>query len=208
MTNEGQSKERQLTPREIARKSLESKFLQGIAGANIVRSNPFQYGELGMHGGESTYEASMTSPEVQKMREEAYKAAKKEGQQLGVFGEPSYPTNYELSKKVMRELAEYRQSVTLSDLGEIVKQLAPDFKFEIPAELGAYVPNELIAKSHFFDKKEMGEPEKDALQTYQLLSTAYERAIALRVAQSGYFADLNQAGKQISDKYKKPEEKK
>ena len=202
MEEEEQS-QRQLTPLEIARKSLESTLLQGIAGANIVKSNPFQYGELGMHGGDLVYEQSMDSDEVKKIREEAYKSAKRQGQQLGVFGEPSYPTNYEISMKVMRELAEFRQSIPLGDLGEIVKKLAPDFKLEVPKELGAYVPIEILAKAQSSKKDELAGPENDALQVYQLLNMAYERAIALRTAQSGYFADLNQAAEKITGKYKK-----
>jgi len=207
--------EKQLTPLEISRKSLESILLQGIAGGNIVRSNPLDYGQLGLRGGEATYESAMNSNEVKKIREDAYKKSKAEGDALGVFGEPAYPTNYDVSVRVMRELEEYKAVIPLKELGDIVKGIAPGFDFTVPAELENYVPGELFpklaraqaAKESRKKADELTEAEKDAFNVYQLLSHAYNRGLGLRAAQSGYFADLNQAAEKITEKYKKPEKK-
>jgi len=209
MEKDGQS-QRQLTPVEIARKNLESTLLQGIAGSNTVRSNQAMYGTLGVSGAEAAYDSSMNSDEIKKMRETAYNQAKQEGESLGVFGEPSYPTNYDISAKVMKQLEDYKTFVPLKDLGEVVKNLAPGFKFNVPAELENYVPAELLQKAVMAEvakqtgKEAVGltEAEQDAFNVYQLLSQAYNRGLGLRAAQSGYFADLNQTASQISEKYK------
>ena len=204
---------RQLTPIEIARQSLESKLLQKIAGGNVVRSNPLDYGQLGLHGGEAAYESAMNSDHVKKIREDAHKKAKAEGDALGVFGEPAYPTNYDVSVKVMRELEEYKAVIPLKELGDIVKGVAPGFDFTVPSELENYVPAELfpkIARAQSAKKSsnkadELTGVEQDAFNVYQLLSQAYSRGIGLRAARSGYFADLNQVAEKITEKYKKPE---
>ena len=215
MEKEDQSP-RQKSPIEIARQNLESIALQGIAGSNIILKNQAEYGTLGVQGGEATYGEAMKSEEIKEAKEAIYEERKKQGDELDVFGEPSAPNNYDASARVIRQLQEYREFVPLKELGDIVKGIAPGLKFSVPAELENYVPRELFAKIQRaqLSGKEvklqdvLNEQEIDALAVYQgILSKAYNRAIALRVAQSGYFADLNQAASQISEKYKKLEKR-
>jgi hypothetical protein len=211
MTNSNQPTPRQLTPVEIARKNLESKLHQVIVGGNLVRSNPLDYGKFGVRGGEAAYDGAMNSEEVRKMREAEFQKEKKEGQSLGVYGEPSQPTNYDISKKVMAQIEDYKMVVPLKDFGEIVKGIAPGFNFTVPTELENYVPAELFQKAQAAEqagkKVELTEIEQNAFNVYQLLSQAYNMGLGLRAAQAGYFADLNQAAEQISEKYKPKEAK-
>ena len=206
-----------LTPREVARKTLESKLFQNIVGSNKVRTNPFLYGQLGVNGAEPTYDDSMSSDEVTKIRKEIYQERKKEGEGLDVYGEPSYPNNYDVSVKISREVENSKRLLSLKELEGIVKSVASGLDFSVPDEFKAYVPQELyekhamaeIAKKTGKEAKPLSEKEKDALIIYQeILSKAYDRGIALNAAQSGYFADINALGKQFSEKYKKPEKKK
>ncbi|MEK6820757.1 MAG: hypothetical protein AABX71_03535 [Nanoarchaeota archaeon] len=214
MTNDTQSP-RQKSPVEIARQNLESTLLQGIAGGNIVLKNQSEYGTLGVSGGEATYKASMNSDEVKKMREKAHQDAQEEYDRLGVYGQPAYLDDGQISAKVMRQLEEYRKVIPLKELGDIVKGVAPGFEFSVPAELENYVPIELfpkiaraqLAKEAGEKAEELTEVEQDAFNVYQLLSQAYKRGLGLRAAQSGSFADLNQVANQISEKYRKPEKK-
>lgn len=196
----------QLSPTQIARKYLEDKLSQSIAGSNRVKSNPSLYGQLGLQGGEVAYEDAMNSDAAKKLRDEIYAEEKARGEGLGVYGEPTQPSNYQVSTKLVQILEDSKRAISLKDLGEVVKQLAPDFKFEVPKELEAYVPNELLVKVQG-DTSKLTEDEQYAIQTYKVLSGAYNRAVELKATKSGHYADLNQAAEQITEKYKKPEKK-
>ena len=202
---ESKSEERELTPRDIARRTLENKVFQGILGSNNVRSNPFLYGQLGAQGGETSYANAMSSPDAQKARSELYQKSKAKGDQLGVYGEPSIG-NYEVSTDIIQQLEEEKQRLSLADLGEIVKGVASGFKFDVPEALKDYIPLELYQKAASSGKEDireaLSEEEIDALATYErVLSPAYNRGAALRAAQSGYFADITPIANQISEKY-------
>lgn len=221
-----EEKEKPLTPKQVARKTLESKLFQNIVGSNKVRTNQFLYGQLGVNGAESTYDGSMTSDEVTKIRNEIYQGRKKEGEGLDVYGEPSYPTNYDVSVKISREVENSKRLFSLGELEKIIKSLTTglekagfetEFDFAVPDELKKYVPQELyekmvmaeMAKKTGKEAKSLSEKEKDAIQIYQeILSKAYDRGIALKTTLPGYFADINALGKQFSEKYKKPEKEK
>lgn len=207
-------KEKPLTPREVAKKTLESKLFQEIVGSNKVKTNPFLYGQLGVGGADSTYNISMNSDEVTGIRNKIFQERKEEGEGLDVYGEPSYPNNYDVSVKMSREVENSKRLLSLKELEGIVKSVAEGFEFSVPNELKDYVPQELyekyakaeIAKQTGKKAGELSEKERDALAIYQeILSKAYDRGIALKAASSGYFADLNAFGKQFAEKYKKPE---
>ena len=217
--------QKEMTPEEIraqqrnfARKTLENKVFQGVLGGNQVRSNPFLYGQFGVTGAEGTYEESMGSDDAKKARDAAYKRAKARGDSLGVYGEPAI-TNYEVSADIIQQIEENKQRLPLGDLVEIVKGVAPGFKFDLPEALKDYVIDDIQTKINIAkatSRREdlkvediLTETEYDALMVYQgILSQAYNRGFALRTAQPGYFADLNSAAEKVSEKYKPKEEKK
>ena len=217
---------KQLTKKEIeeerkkvARKTLENKVLQGVLGGNQIMKKPFLYGKLASDGAENTYNETMNTEEMKKIKDDLYKEKKEKGDMLGVFGEPSI-TNYDVSAEIIQQLEENKLRLPLKDLEEIVKSIAGNYNydFEVPKELSDYVPLELqekIQKAAIESAQEgkkinpedaLNEKEKDALQVYQLLSQAYNRAVSLSTC--NYFADLNELGKSIMEKYKPKEIKK
>jgi 6-pyruvoyl-tetrahydropterin synthase len=189
--------------RENAISNLEYTLYQNVLGSNQVKRDPFLYGQLGLNGAEQVYNSVMFSEEIEKRRKQEYIARLKEGEAYGVFGEPSYPTNYEISLKIARLIEESKMVIPLADLERIVKGLTNGLEFNVPAELSSYTPQNLLIKSQ---QSELNEQEKDALNVFGILSKAYNRAVSLRVASSGYFADLNEAVKEIIEKYKPKEE--
>jgi len=205
--------------REVARKTLENKVLQGVLGSNQIRKKPFLYGQLAVNGAEDTYNEVMNSEEVKEIRNDLYKKVKEKGDGLGVYGEPSI-SHYDVSVEILQQIEENKLRLPLKDLGEIVKSIAGNYNydFEVPKELSDYVPSELdkkiqgaIIKSAQEGKKikpedVLNEKEKDALEVYQFLSQAYNRGVSLRTC--NYFADLNELGKKIMEKYKSKESKK
>ena len=154
----------------------------------------------------------MNGDQVRNLKDEEYNAKVKEGEALGVFGEPTYPTNYDVSFKISKILEESKMVLPLKDLEGIVKKVADGLELKVPKGLSEYVPHELfskVAKARASGKKEDGlsEKEKDALNFYQILSQAYDRGIAYEAGKSGYFADINAAAEKISQKYNKPGKK-
>ena len=211
-------KNKKPTAREIARKTLENKVLQGVLGSNQIKTNPFLYGQLAVDGAENTYNEIMNSEKVKEIKDGLYKQNKKRGDMLGVYGEPSI-SNYDVSVEILQQLEENKSRLPLKDLGELVKSIAGNYNydFEVPKELGDYVPLELQEKMQIAAIKSaqegkkikpegvLNEKEKDALKVYELLSQAYNRGVSFGTC--NYFADVNELGKKIMEKYKPKESK-
>lgn len=192
--------------RERSRTNLEFKLYQNIAGSNQVKSDPFLYGQLGLQGGEETYISSMDSEEIRKRKDQDYKQRRKEGERLGIAGEPAYPTDYSVSLRIVKQLEESKALLSLGELEEVIKNVASGLELSVPEEIS--VPEELrdmfsyelmekVAEGQTLTKK-----EEEALVRYELLSKVYNRCAAIRASRSGSFTDLKQMGEQISEKYR------
>jgi hypothetical protein len=208
------------TQREIAISTLENKALQGVLSGNQILENQSLYGQLAVNAAKNAYSEAMNSREVKEIKDDLYKKAKERGDGLGVYGEPSIG-NYEVSSEIIEQLEENKSRLPLKDLGEIVKSIAGNYNydFEVPKELGDYVPLELQIKMQrarilvesaqkgkkIKPKDALDEKEKDALHVYELLSQAYNRGVSLR--NCNYFSDVNELGKKIMEKYQPKESK-
>jgi hypothetical protein len=186
------------------KKTLEDKFIQSVVGSNTIKSNPLMYGQLGLQGGDITYDKAMFSEDANKLRQTIYSAKKAQGRGLGVFGDPSYPSNYDVSMQLAQQVNEVMQLGKLADLETQVKAVAKGFEFSVPAELKNYSVNDLMAKVQ--SGGTLDDNEKNALGAQGLLQEAYTRALALSAMQSNYFADLNADAKKIADVYKPKED--
>jgi hypothetical protein len=197
-----------LTKKELTReeqiqlnvkRTLESKFIQAVVGGNSIKANPLMYGQASQ-GIEKTYDQVMEDEEANKMRKEIYQQKKQEGDQLGVIGEPAYPSNYDISLQIMKQVQSVMSMAKLDDLESIVKSVAKDLDFEVPKMLKDYSAYELMLKAQ--EGEELSKDEQMALGSQQLLSQAYTRAVAFNVTKSNYFVDLNDQAGKIMDSYK------
>lgn len=223
MTNEKPTqREIEMDRIKHARKTLENIALQGVLSSNQIMKKQALYGQLAVNGTENTYNETMNSEEVKKVRDNLYKEKKEKGDALSVYGEPSI-SNYDVSAEIIQQLEENKPRLPLKDLGEIVKSIAGNYNydFEVPKELSDYVPLELQRKMQEAAIKAaekgkkispedmnavLNEKENDALEVYQFLSQAYNRGVSLRTC--NYFADLNELGAAIKEKYEPKESKK
>ena len=200
--------------RERIVKTLESKFIQNSVGSNLVKTNPYIYaGELGYQSAESVYVQTMSGKEGKKEKEELYGLRKQEGESLGVFGEPAYPSDYDLSVRLAKQLNQIMEVAKISELEKAAKSVGAKLDFEVPAELRDYVSAELLQKAYDgktgkVNIKSLDEKEQHALALYQVIIESYKRACALRTTQTDYFVDLSEKGKRIVEMYKPKEEKK
>ena len=139
------------------------------------------------------------------MKDDIYKEKLEEGKKYGVYGEPIYPTNYDISLKIAQQVEEHKTLIPLKDLEEIVKKIAEGFDFSVPEQLKEITPIEILHKAQ--KGAELNEYDKDVLMVYQMLSEVYNRAVALKISKEGYFSDFNEMGKKISEKYAPKKEK-
>jgi hypothetical protein len=190
------------------KKTLESKLFQNTLGSNLVKTSPNMYGELGYQSANAVYDATMTSKEANEARSALYNEMLK-GKRQDIAGEPAYPSNYDLSLKLVQQIEEVMNMAKLSELETAVKGAGAKIGFEIPEELKGYIAGNLIKKAYDeskgkLDMDKLSEDEKNALGVYQTLTEYYKRACALKTVQTNYFADLDAQG--IAEFYKKKAE--
>jgi len=217
-------KEKPMTEEEVAKKAeearatnvkktLESKLIQGSVGSNLVLSNQSLYGSLGVESARYTYDNLMSSPEVQKMRDETHKEKTEEYRRNGVFESPAYPSNGDISNKLMTQANEVMSIAKLSELEKALEDVGIKLDNKVPEKLKNYSKLELIKKAYEPESErvnlnKLNDEEKQAFELYQVLSESYQRACALKASQANYFADLNARFKKVSDLYKPKEEAK
>ena len=218
--------EKELTERESRRNltlsTLERTLIQDTLGTNIIKTDPYKYGQVGLESAESSYDSLMSSEEVQKMKEGEYQSKKREYKELGVAGEPAYPVNSEISYKIIQGLEQTMQISHLEDLAEGVKKVTTELKsklpeklkeliYNFPEKLKSYKYSELIQKSANEkgepDIKKLSEDEQAAIGSYEILREAYRRSVAMNIVNSNYLGDLNAQAKQIMDAYNPEGEK-
>jgi len=190
------------TPEEIevaraenVRLTLTNKLFQGVIGANGGMSNPMAFGALAQPGIKSAYGDVTGSEDFQKKRTEGYDEIVKAYQEMGVYGEPSMPSNADVSAKIAQQVTQVQQMAKISELEALAKDAGAKLDFEIPEALKGY---------SLFDVAKEGSKVDDATKravmgTYQVLTTAYSRGCTL--AGIDYFKDLTEAGKNIVDQY-------
>lgn len=186
--------------------TLGSEWIQNTLGSNSVKNNPFLYGQLGVQGANTTYDTTMFSEDATKLRKKMYDEQKANGAQLGVYGDPAMPSNYDVSANVAQQFHEIVSLAKLSDLEAMVKPLAKGFEFKLPDKLKNFSALELMTKLQ--KGEELSEDEHNALASQQLLTQAYTRAVALKASQSNYFSDLNKNAEKIAEAYKTEEKDK
>jgi hypothetical protein len=205
-----------LTPRErekkrveISRKTLENIALQSVLSANQILENQSSYGDLAVNGAKKLYNEAMNSKEAREVRDNLCEKAQEKGDQLSVYGKPSIG-DYEVSTEILQQLKENKLRLPLKDLGDIVKSLAGNYKydFEVPKGLENYVPLELEMKRQMGEinpEDALTEKEKQALSVYNFLSEVYNRVVSLGTCD--YLADLNELGRKMMKMYKPKESK-
>jgi len=202
------------TPRESMRKltlsTLERTLIQNTLGANLA-SNVAEYGTKGADSAKNAF----NSEEIKKEKEEEYQKLIGEYESLGVAGEPTYPSNSDISYKIMDGLEHVMEISYLEDIAKGVNKIAPELKFELPEKLKGYVHKELIQKAAeekdgkiMINPEKLSEVEKDALGVYEKLRESYRLTVAKNVMDSNYLGDAKEYLNAITEKYNPTKEDK
>jgi hypothetical protein len=199
--------------------NLEKTLLRGdfqqIVGTNVAKSDPTRYGSFGLEVAEPAYDNVMQSEAIAKVRNAEYQNKKAEYQSRGVFGDPAYLSNPEVSNLVMKQIDEQMSIASLGELYNVIKKIAPGLDFKIPEQLKGLSQTKLmqsaIEKKALTDKgldaKKLSEDEQNAFALYQTLSSTYKEANVLNLLNAGVYGQANAVGNAIWEKYNpKPKE--
>jgi len=198
---------KELTERESMRNltlsTLERTLIQNTLGANLA-SDTAKYGTRGANSAKNAF----NSEEIKKAKEEQYQELSKQYEELGIAGEPTHPSNSDISYKIIQGLEQVMEQSYLEDLAEGVNKIAPELKFELPEKLKDYVLKELLQKAAeekdgkiMINPEKLDEVEKDALGVYEKLREAYRLIVAKNVMDSNYLGDVKGYLSGVMEKY-------
>ena len=199
MTNE-QSREEII--RQGAIENLVNPHFQMLVGSNRVLGpqGALQYGENGVQGAQATNDRLASGEYVRGLIEKDYQSKLREKERLGLSGDPTPLTIYDITEKGAKMLEQSMKVLSLRDLVEIVRSVSDGSDIDLPEELQDYVGGELIFK--LSRGEDLSEDERNALGVFQYVSETYNRGISYNASGASRFADLNQAIGKITDKYR------
>lgn len=203
------------TREEKAVKTLEDTFNLNLVGSNMLKREPYAFGQIGNDAGKLSYRIGMQSDEGEKRRKAIYDSRLAEAEQLGIAEEPPMPGNYDVMNYTAKIINENQALLPLGDLEKAVSKVAGNLGFEVPKELRdkryadvqAEIMKRLGEANGDAKKVRIDEEDIDAQKMYQVLTQAYELGAAKKVFDANYLAPISGAGKKIAEKYA-PEPKK
>ncbi len=195
---------RELSQREsmknLTLSTLERTLIQNTLGANLA-SDVAQYGTSGAESAKYAFNGE----EIKKAKEEEHQKLSKQYESLGVAGEPTYPSNSDISYKIIQGLEQVMEQSYLEDIAEGVNKFVSGLDFKLPDKLKNYVPSELMQKAMTakgeVDIKKLSEDEGIALSVYHKLREAYRLTTAKKVIDSNYLGDTKQYLNSVMEKY-------
>ncbi len=194
----------QPTPREskknLTLSTLENILIQNTLGANLA-SDKTMYGTKGAESAKHAFNGE----EIKKAKEEQYQELEKEYESMGVAGKPTYPSDADISYKIISGLENVMKTSYLEDIAEAVNKFVPELKFNLPDKLKGNIYAELIRKAMTNEGKvdigKLNEDEKTAIGVYENLREAYRLTAAKKVNDSDYLGDVKKQLNAVMEKY-------
>ena len=209
--------EKENQPKEKKSKlEITLEAFSGVVATNRIKLKPNEYGEKAYGFANSIYDVIMGSKNIGEMREQNYQASKAEYQRLGVAGEPTYLSNPELSRLILKQVEENMSSVKIGELYNAVKKFAPKLDIKIDDKIKNMSFNSLIdiirerkaiTKEGKLDLKKLSKEEQVAYSMYELISESYKEATVFNLMADAFYQSANETGKNLN-KILQPEEKK
>jgi len=198
--------------------NLEKTLLRGdfqqIVASNLGQ-NFEKYGSFERDIAEPAYQQTMQSEEITKLRNSIHNQQKAEYKSRGVFGDPGYLSDPQMSNHIMTQIDEEMSLASLGELYSVIKKVAPSLDFKIPEQLKGLSQQKLLQSAiekkalteKGLDPKKLSEDEQNAFALYQTLSNTYKEANVLNLLNAGVYGQANQVGNAIWEKYNpKPKE--
>lgn len=190
MAEKSEERRKEEARAENVKKTLENKAFQKVLGTNKGKTNPYEFGQLAQPGIDEAYNDVTTEKDFVDKKKEL----QEQYNQLGVYGEA---TTSAVSAQIMRQIEEVKQMAKIGELEKYAKEAGADINFKIPEELKKYTVYDSINKENDLSD----EQREDIQKAYSILTQAYDRGATLQ--NINYFTDLDSAGKELQNKYKK-----
>ena len=202
--------EKELTPREIAKKNLESRLYQ-----DVLATNNYQVGvENGKRGVDSWLNGAYSDVTGDKAfsenREELYRNKREMIRRAGVYGEPSMPTNADIALGIVDTIHRSLDEIALEELYEVMTSIdsAVKDKYSLPKKGKNLSRNEIIKKAEevgaikdkdgkkALDLEKLDVEYQEAFVALEDLREAYEESCSERLRnerRQKYFEQMNNA---------------
>ncbi len=214
----------EITPEKIeaaralnVKSTLERKLFMGVLGHQLVLTNQVRYGTENTKSREKGYREITSGDEFKKVREDEYSRKMEEMNRDGVYGEPSIPSDGEVSHLIMRQVRGVMERfATVGELEKYAKSVGAKID-EVPEKLRRYkfedFEDEFKTKNAVNEKGEidLSKVSPEVAQAYILhrrLSNEYENACALRVVVNGSSAETNALIRKLQEECAPKEEPK
>ena len=201
--------EKELTPREIAKKNLESRLYQ-----DVLATNNYQVGvENGKRGVDSWLKGAYNNVTEDKAfsenREELYKNKREMMRSVGVYGEPSMPTNADIALGIVDTIHRSLNEIALEDLYSVMTSIDSNVKkYSLPEKGKNLSRAEIIKKAEevgaikdkdgrkIIDIEKLTQEYQEAFVALEDLREIYEESCSERLRnerRQKYFEQMNNA---------------
>ncbi len=192
--------------REDRMKNLESLAL--YAGSNFDSQGSL--GEDGVQAGKFGFQGFLTSEIGQKIGQDAYARKVKEeqevlartGYQNTISAPEHYVSNREREIGALKLIDDSQRNLKLTDLAKVVNKINPNFKMDLPEEVGNLTYNE------FMDKGYKNSPiGATATILYETAKNSYKSFAGINLLNQYTTAQANMAVEKVLEAYKAEKEK-
>lgn len=186
-------KKQEISERDFAKKTLESKFWQDVAGSNSYN--------VGVQNGtraadqylSNAYDEVTGREQFSKLRQESYDERKKAYRAAGISGEPSMPSDGDLVYGGVQDIQNSLGLIGLKDLYDIMTKIDPAVSKYILPEKGLELSLADIQKVAT-DKKAIVEKDGKPTLDIKKLSPEYQEAfVALTTLNQMYQESCQEA---------------
>lgn len=182
---------------------LTSKFHQGIIGSTTLGADSKDFGELGYNIGQENFYGSIMHTK------EARKIAKKGAERDKARGMSQLTTeSYYVESKSRDMINTAFDGLPLGRLENAIGSVVEGFEFNIPKELGNYIPREVIEQIATKQAKGQELTKKDIylIKAIEYLRETYDTYLATQQLSEGHIARANEIGKSLNKAYRGKEE--
>ncbi len=186
--------------RQDRKNNLES--LLSYSAANYLKSTEAPFGSMGNRAGNFAFNEFLTSKKANEIREASYNQKVQEAQSYGTISQPEYTTNYELERNALGLIQDAQVNLSLKDLADVVKKIAPGLKVDIPDKIQNMNYTSLVEKAQKAGEDYKPTQDEEGFADYfQNLTTAYKSFAGYGLIGRTMTAKYNEKFKEFSEKF-------
>ena len=203
MVNEERTEEQKREGyRKNALDNLADAYFQEFVGFNEIRERQktgFYFGQAGSEIVENMYPSVMNGEGANKAKQRIYEERLEKRGQLGIAEELPFPTNYDLSEKIISDIQSSFAVLNLGDIESIVKKIDNNLKFSVPNELRGISQMSLIPK--LTNGENLTPKEQYAMNFMKLYAESYNENLAWKIIDGNRSNRFNEVGAKLVEEY-------